>query len=138
MLGDREEGERMMWKGVEHEPDGHLGHHFGALVHGWRGEFAPGRELAARWEATDPFDPESLYNMVNTWAVLEDEEACIRIMEKVVGDGFCCYPYMMSDPLMERMREVPAIQELLEQARIKFEAFRELYRAAELPESDSV
>lgn len=129
MKGDKAEGLKMMESGAASEPDGHLGHHFGALMAGWRGDFAEGRELARQWEAPGHYDCEWWYNLANTYALLGDLEGCVRTLKRSVDGGFICYDYLAQDPLMESMRSEPAVAALLEQARRKHLAFKEVYHA---------
>ncbi len=127
--GEKEEGLKMMEAGAAHEPDAHLGHHFGALMAGWHGDFEEGLALAHEWEAPGHYDAEWYYNLANTYALLEDLEGCERTLRRSVEGGFFCYEYFMKDPLMESMRDEPAIAELIEMAREKHLAFKEVYRA---------
>jgi TolB-like protein/predicted Ser/Thr protein kinase len=129
LKGDKAEGLKMMEAGAASEPDGHLGHHFGALMAGWRGDFAEGMELARRWEAPGHYDAEWWYNLANTYAVLGDLAGCVRTLKRSVDGGFICYDYLARDPLMESMRSEPAVAALIEQARQKHLAFKEVYHA---------
>jgi serine/threonine protein kinase len=129
LMGDETEGLRMMAEGAASEPDGHLGHHFGALMAGWRGDFEEGLALARLWEAPGHYDAEWWYNLANTYAVLGDLESCTRTLKRAVEGGFFCYDYMANDPLLKPMRDEPAIAALIEQAREKHLAFKEVYHA---------
>ena len=116
-----------MEAGAASEPDGHLGHHFGALMAGWRGDFEAGIALAQEWEAPGHYDAEWYYNLANTYALLGDLDGCRRTLKRSVEGGFLCYDYMVNDPLLEGMRDEPAIAELIEKAREKHLAFKEVY-----------
>ena len=129
LKGEKAEGLKMMETGAASEPEAHLGHHFGALMAGWRGDFAEGIALAHEWEAPGHYDAEWYYNLANTYALLEDVEGCVRTLKRSVEGGFFCYQYMINDPLMEKMRGEPAVAELIEKARVKHLAFKEVYRA---------
>ncbi len=129
LKGEKEKGLEMMEYVVQREPDGHLGHHFGALMAGWRGEYEKGMALARLWEAPGHYDAEWWYNLANTYAVLGDLESCTRTLKRSVEGGFICYDYMANDPLLESMRSEPAIADLIEQARQKHLAFKEVYHA---------
>ena len=129
LKGEKAEGLKMMEAGAASEPDAHLGHHFGALMAGWRGDFAEGIALAHEWEAPGHYDCEWYYTLASTYALLEDVEGCVRTLKRSVEGGFFCYQYMINDPLMEKMRGEPAIAELIEKARVKHLAFKEVYQA---------
>ena len=129
LKGDKAAGLAMMAAGARHEPDGHLGHHFGALMAGWRGDFAEGVALAHKWEAPGHYDAEWYYNLANTYALLQDLEGCERTLKRSVEGGFFCYKYLKNDPLLEPLRGEPVIAALIEQARVKHLAFREIYEA---------
>jgi hypothetical protein len=41
-----------------------------------------------------------------------------------VGGGFFCYPYFVSDPLIENLRKEPGFASVLDEARRRHEAFQ--------------
>jgi serine/threonine protein kinase len=129
LKGEKTQGLEMMEAAARSEPDGHLGHHFGALMAGWRGDIEEGLALARKWEAPGHYDAEWWYNLANTYAVLGDLESCVRTLTRSIEGGFFCYDYMANDPLMESVRGEPAIAEILEMAREKHLAFKETYQA---------
>jgi tetratricopeptide (TPR) repeat protein len=129
LKGEQEEGLRLMQAGAASEPNAHLGHHFGALMAGWRGDYEEGIALARKWEAPGHYDAEWYYNLANTYAVLRDLEGCVRTLKRSVEGGFLGYDYMVSDPLLAPLRNEPAVAALIEQAQQKHLAFKEAYRA---------
>jgi TolB-like protein len=129
LKGERTKGLEMMTAAAQSEPDAHLGHHFGALMAGWRGDFATGLALAREWEAPGHYDAEWYYNLANTYAVLGDRDGCVRTLKRSVEGGFFCYHYLAHDPLLESMRDEPAVAELIARARQKHLAFKEVYQA---------
>jgi serine/threonine protein kinase len=129
LKGEKEEGWKMMEAGAASEPDGHLGHHFGALMAGWRGEYEKGIALAREWEAPGHYDAEWYYNLANTYALLRDLESTVRTLKRSVEGGFFCYEYFVRDPLLEPLRAEPVIAALVEKARQKYLTFKEFYEA---------
>ena len=62
--------------------------------------------------------------MSQAYAVLGDKASALRLLRRSIEGGFFCYPYMVSDPLLETLRSDPAFQQLMELARQRHERFQ--------------
>ena len=69
-------------------------------------------------------DAEGIYKVVQAAAVLGDVDAAVRLFRLTIDGGFFCYPYFVSDPLIQNIRHDPQFAPLLEKARQRHEAFK--------------
>jgi tetratricopeptide (TPR) repeat protein len=69
-------------------------------------------------------DGEGIYKVSQAYAVLGDTSGALRMFRAAVGGGFFCYPYFVSDPLINNLRKEPGFASLLEEARRRHEAFK--------------
>ncbi|MFZ0312638.1 MAG: protein kinase [Candidatus Korobacteraceae bacterium] len=69
-------------------------------------------------------DPEGMYKVAQAYAVLGDRAAALHMLRHSIGGGFFCYPYFVSDPLLQNLRSEPEFQALLNQARQRHEQFK--------------
>ena len=72
-------------------------------------------------------DAEQFYNIANLYGLLGYKEQCIRTLRKAVSGGFFCYPVLQNDSFLDPVRNEPEFQELLEEAKVKHEAFGRRY-----------
>ena len=72
-------------------------------------------------------DAEQYYNIANLYALLGYKEQCIRTLRKAVSRGFFSYPVFLNDKFLDSVRSEPEFQEVLEEAKIKHEAFGRRY-----------
>jgi len=72
-----------------------------------------------------------LFRIAECYALLGDNESCIRILHKAVDGGYFCYPYFITDPFLDPVRDNPEFQEVLALAKEKHEAFKQKYFADE-------
>jgi hypothetical protein len=57
--------------------------------------------------------------------MLGEKEACIRCLRRAVDGGFFNYPLMSTDKNLDSARDEPEFKKILEEARIKHQAFKE-------------
>ena len=72
-------------------------------------------------------DAEQFYNIANLYGLLGYKEHCIRTLRKTVSRGFFSFPVLQSDSFLDSVRGEPEFHEVLEEARIKHEAFQRRY-----------
>ena len=73
----------------------------------------------------DPFgDGELSYKLAQSYSVLGDQESALRWLRKSIDQGFLCYPYFVSDPLLNKLRAVEQSVALIERARQRHEQFK--------------
>ena len=67
-------------------------------------------------------------SLAAAWAQLGDPQASVTWMERAAASGFACYPWFARDPLLDPVRNDPAVIQLLE--RLRREHDREAARYA--------
>ncbi|MFZ1917967.1 MAG: protein kinase [Terriglobales bacterium] len=69
-------------------------------------------------------DAEGLYKVAQAYAVLGDKASALHMLRHSIGGGFFCYPYFVSDPLLQNLRNEPEFQSIIDQARQRHEQFK--------------
>lgn len=69
-------------------------------------------------------DPEGTYKIAQAYAALGDKDSALRVLRYSIENGFFCYPYFTSDPLLDSLRNEAAFQQLMAIAQKRHEAFR--------------
>jgi DNA-binding winged helix-turn-helix (wHTH) protein/TolB-like protein len=69
-------------------------------------------------------DGEISYKFAQAYDGLGDKESALRAFSRCIEQGFFCYPYFVSDPLLKRIRNEAGFTALLERARQRHEAFK--------------
>ena len=72
-------------------------------------------------------DSEAIYKIAQAYAVLGDNTSALRMLKHSVDHGFFAYPYLITDPLLERLRGEPEFQAILESAHTRYEAFKQAF-----------
>jgi len=49
------------------------------------------------------------------------------MLRRSIESGFFCYPYIATDPLLQRLRAEPKFKPILETARQRHEAFKQAF-----------
>ncbi len=102
-----------------------------ALSLGIAGQPQPGltqlREIEKIIAARGVNDAEAIYKIAQAYAVLGDNAAALRTMRRSIEGGFFCYPYFLSDPLLENLRQEKQLAILLELARKRHEEFKRTF-----------
>ena len=69
-------------------------------------------------------DAEGLYKLAQAFAVLGDKASALHMLRHSIGGGFFCYPYFVSDPLLQNLRNEPEFTALMKQALDRHEQFK--------------
>jgi DNA-binding winged helix-turn-helix (wHTH) protein/TolB-like protein len=69
-------------------------------------------------------DPEAMYKIAQAYTILEDKASALRTLRRSIENGFFCYPYFTTDPLLNGLRNEPELTALLDMARQRHEAFK--------------
>lgn len=86
----------------------------------------PGSVAAVeRIVASEFSDPEGLFYLARHLSHLNEVEASLELLERVVSGGFFCYPAMLNDPWLEPVRKRPRFASLLKKAEQQHQAARE-------------
>ncbi len=72
-------------------------------------------------------DSEAIYKLAQAYAVLKDKTSALRMLRHSIDNGFFPYPYFMTDPLLDSVRNEPQFGELIARARERHEAFRKAF-----------
>ena len=72
-------------------------------------------------------DPEGIYKVAQAYAILGDKTSALHMLRHSIGGGFFCYPYFVSDPLLQSLRSEQEFKELLNQARQRHEKFKSTF-----------
>jgi DNA-binding winged helix-turn-helix (wHTH) protein/TolB-like protein/Tfp pilus assembly protein PilF len=76
----------------------------------------------------DPFgDGELSYKLAEIYGVLGDKASALRLLKKSIDQGFFCYPYFASDPLLDHVRGEAQYAALIEVARQRHERFKQSF-----------
>jgi DNA-binding winged helix-turn-helix (wHTH) protein/TolB-like protein len=72
-------------------------------------------------------DPEASYKIAQAFAVLGDGASALRVLKNSIDSGFFSYPYFMTDPLLDSIRNKPEFNTLLSTARQRHDAFAKAF-----------
>jgi TolB-like protein len=72
-------------------------------------------------------DAEGIYKLAQAFAVLGDRASALHMLRHSIGGGFFCYPYFVSDPLIESLHGEADFQALMKQARTRHEQFQKTF-----------
>jgi DNA-binding winged helix-turn-helix (wHTH) protein/tetratricopeptide (TPR) repeat protein len=61
-------------------------------------------------------DPEALFYAARHLAHLKEDDAALRLLERVVAGGFFCFPALSNDPWLDSLRKTAAFTTVLRQA----------------------
>jgi len=76
----------------------------------------------------DPFgDGELSYKLAEFYSVLGDRASSLRLLKKSIDQGFFCYPYFISDSLLDSVRGEAEYATLIEAARQRHERFKQSF-----------
>lgn len=76
----------------------------------------------------NPFgDGELSYKLAQCYSVLGDTASALRLFKKSIDQGFFCYPYFLSDPLLENVRSEANYADLIEVARQRHQRFKQTF-----------
>ena len=69
-------------------------------------------------------DGEISYKLAQAYAVLGDKPSALRLLRRSIEQGFFCYPYFTSDPLLDNLRGEAEYAALIAPARQRHEEFK--------------
>jgi serine/threonine protein kinase/DNA-binding winged helix-turn-helix (wHTH) protein/tetratricopeptide (TPR) repeat protein len=69
-------------------------------------------------------DAEGIYKLAQAFAVLGDKPDALHMLHHSIEQGFFCYGYFLSDPLLNPVRGEPEFAQLMEQARQRHAQFK--------------
>ncbi len=72
-------------------------------------------------------DPEAMYKIAQAYAALGDKTSALRTLRQSIENGFFCYPYFTTDPLLNGLRNEPEFARLLNMAQQRHEAFKKTF-----------
>ncbi|MDQ3817596.1 MAG: FlgO family outer membrane protein [Acidobacteriota bacterium] len=82
------------------------------------------RASEQKMETGGAVDGEICYKLAQGYAVLGDNASALRLLRRSIESGFFCYPYFISDPLIDNLRSEPEYTAIMEQARERHEEFK--------------
>jgi DNA-binding winged helix-turn-helix (wHTH) protein/TolB-like protein len=82
------------------------------------------RDTDRKLEERGVIEAEGTYKVAQAFAVLGDKASALRLLRRSIEGGFFCYPYFISDPLLENLRDEAGYAKLIEAARQRHEAFK--------------
>jgi len=101
-----------------------------ALVEGIRHNSREGLTIlgktANKIEQRGVGDPEAMYKIAQSYLALGDRSSALHFLRRSVENGFFPYPYLKSDPLLEKLHGDPEYVRILSAARERHEAFLRL------------
>ncbi len=124
-MGDHDRALSLFNQVIEMDQEG-VGHWVSSMKNHLEGTPENGLEALLILEK-NLVDAEQIYNIANLYSLLGYKEHCIRNLRKAVSRGFFSYPVLQHDPFLNSVRDEPAFHEVLEEARVKHEAFERRY-----------
>src|SRR5205807_7830914 len=75
----------------------------------------------------DPFgDGELSYKLAECYSLLGDKASALRLLKKSIDQGFFCYPYFTSDPLLDNIRGEAQYTSSIEAAHQRHQQFKQI------------
>jgi tetratricopeptide (TPR) repeat protein len=109
---------------IEREPESSSGHWARVMRAAVLGRREEGLEILRGSKEATMVDGEQRYHFANLHCLLGDRDGCIRGLQAAVNGGFFNYPFLLRDSFLDPVRNDPAFQRILAQARAKHEAFK--------------
>jgi DNA-binding winged helix-turn-helix (wHTH) protein/TolB-like protein/Tfp pilus assembly protein PilF len=82
------------------------------------------RSLETKIEERGVGDPEAMYKIAQAYLAFGDKASALRTLRLSIENGFFCYPYFTTDPLLDGLRNEPEFTNLLNMAHLRHEAFK--------------
>jgi tetratricopeptide (TPR) repeat protein len=70
-------------------------------------------------------DPEAMYKIAQSYIALGETASGLRVLRDSVEGGFFPYPYLATDPLLERIRKEPEFAQILTVSLRRYQSFRQ-------------
>jgi serine/threonine protein kinase/tetratricopeptide (TPR) repeat protein len=87
------------------------------------------RATKNREESNTP-DSEIWFLIAENYGLIGAKRDCIRTLNKAIEMGYFCYPFFLTDPFLDSVRDEPEFRKLLSIAKEKHEAFKKKYYAS--------
>jgi tetratricopeptide (TPR) repeat protein len=81
------------------------------------------RRLESKINQRGVGDPEATYKIAQAYATLGDKASALRVFKHSIESGFFPYPYFLTDPLLDSLRNEPEFSKLMSAARQRYDAF---------------
>ena len=85
------------------------------------------RTIEKQIESRKVTDAEAVYKIAQGFSELGDSKAALRLLKRSIEGGFFCYPYFVSDPLLNNLRSEPELGKILSLAQQRHEAFKKKF-----------
>jgi hypothetical protein len=85
------------------------------------------RSLESKIEEGGVGDPDAMYKIAQAYIALGDKASALRTLRLSIENGFFCYPYFTTDPLLDGLRNKPEFATLLNMAQLRHEAFQKSF-----------
>lgn len=85
------------------------------------------RDTERKLEAGGVIEAEGTYKVAQGYAVLGEKPAALRLLRRSIEGGFFCYPYFISDPLLEKLRAEAEYAQLMDAAKKRHETFKQKF-----------
>ena len=129
LLNQKDEALRKFDRYIEKEPESLGGLLSLALKNYILGKYDTGLESVRKLDESGPMDSAVLFLIAESYATLEDSKNSLRVLRQAVEGGFFCYPFFLTDPFLDPVRDDPEFQKILALAKEKHEAFKQKYYA---------
>jgi tetratricopeptide (TPR) repeat protein len=81
------------------------------------------RQVEAKIDQRSVGDPEATYKIAQAYAMLGDKASALRVLKHSIESGFFSYPYFLTDPLLNNLRNEPEFSRIMTTARHRHQAF---------------
>ena len=81
-------------------------------------------ELETKINERGVFDAEAIYKLAQAYATVGDKASALRVLRHSIGNGFFPYPYFVTDPLLDSLRNETEFTGLMTSARERHERFK--------------
>lgn len=126
-MGRRQEALEYLDQVIEKESEPYMLYSCKAVKAAILGNTREGLEMVKLLEDANTSDSEGWYYWAIIYADLNNTEGALRCLEEAVNHGYFNYTFMMSDPLLEGIREDPRFHAISEAARERHLYFKEKF-----------
>jgi len=85
------------------------------------------RDAEGRIQERGVGDSEAIFKIAETYAVLGDQASALRVLRHSIDNGFFAYPYFVTDPLLDSIRQNAEFAELLKDSKQRHDAFQKAF-----------
>jgi serine/threonine protein kinase/Tfp pilus assembly protein PilF len=90
------------------------------------------RQIVAESEKRNIVDSEMNYRFTHFYTLLGDTKNALKSLRRSTEGGFFCYPYISTDPLLERIRGTEEYKSILKSVKSRHDAFKDKYGTLQL------